>query len=723
MQSRRAVAVLLAVAAFPCLSPWAARSAHGDGGFVPERAYPKLPAIPSQRALLRYRDGVETLIIESSLDGEGQKFGWIIPLPAEPTGFGKASPGLLRTLSICLQPGLTHDLGLFSFGKRSFVGFFVLTCFVAITAFGLVAIVSKLRTLARTIVLLLTLAALALVLPAFGTAGIGGVGRATEIQGVDVKKRVRIGSYDLAVLTARSADALDAWLTRNGFAKIPPAGQPVVSDYAREGWGFVAAKLSREGEGFSTPHPLLMSFPAERPVYPMRLTALAGSKLRLELFVVAEGRAHCDTLDVEYCDVYRDVQRPADPSPSRLRMDRYLWYRGKTFRQRIAHPAAKQLLWPGCVVTKLSRHLTPRQMERDFVLEFREFRPFRRHRYSHYGASQTGVGVAVAIWCIGLLLAVNIKQHKIRGDGGRRYGFRRIVLPLFCLSVLAGGTIYLLLPKVAVARGGRWRFDEHAHKVIFLACRVVSENPGILQSDADTIAQYLAKSFEAEGIRNPFTDSPMLVEDSPGNFTVVKTGSGFGIRAFLPDGRFRGAPLQDGRAADQCAMAPHESGCAVPATSVLRNWHAALRPTPLGPWLVGEVATMPLAPAGCVCALCGRAPAEASRMKRLTSFRTDVSPDCASEGYCQHRRQNRTSGDGAERPPTDAQWGADCMREVTPSSTLRSARLLAPILLLGILLSTGWGGSEALPIAAEKAKLAKGSLERRPKLVGQKVED
>ncbi|MHC4343375.1 MAG: hypothetical protein ACYSUP_01655, partial [Planctomycetota bacterium] len=83
---------------------------YADGKYFPEQAYKATPAIPSQRAILAYKDGIEKLTIESALDGQGREFGWIIPLPAKPTEFEKVSPGLIKTLSLIIQPKITHDL-------------------------------------------------------------------------------------------------------------------------------------------------------------------------------------------------------------------------------------------------------------------------------------------------------------------------------------------------------------------------------------------------------------------------------------------------------------------------------------------------------------------------------------------------------------------------------------------------------------------------------------
>ena len=78
-----------------------------DGVYIPA-AKKKLPEIPIQRALVKYQAGIESLIVESTLDGEGGDYGWIIPVPNKPTRFEKVSPGLLKTMSLQIQPKIHH---------------------------------------------------------------------------------------------------------------------------------------------------------------------------------------------------------------------------------------------------------------------------------------------------------------------------------------------------------------------------------------------------------------------------------------------------------------------------------------------------------------------------------------------------------------------------------------------------------------------------------------
>jgi hypothetical protein len=45
-----------------------------DGCFMPALTL-KLPEIPFQRTLIKYRDEMETMVVEATLDGDGQSFG------------------------------------------------------------------------------------------------------------------------------------------------------------------------------------------------------------------------------------------------------------------------------------------------------------------------------------------------------------------------------------------------------------------------------------------------------------------------------------------------------------------------------------------------------------------------------------------------------------------------------------------------------------------------
>ncbi|MBN1978872.1 MAG: DUF2330 domain-containing protein [Anaerolineae bacterium] len=120
--------------------------------------------------------------------------------------------------------------------------------------------------------------------------------------GVEVVERERVGLYDVSILSADDPAALLEWLDANGYA-FPDEGEPILDSYVRDGgWYFVAARvLPEEAESLDGDvHPLWLSFDAQEPVYPMRLTALVGGAIDVLLYVLADHRMALDGFETEF---------------------------------------------------------------------------------------------------------------------------------------------------------------------------------------------------------------------------------------------------------------------------------------------------------------------------------------------------------------------------------------------------------------------------------------
>ena len=99
---------------------------------------------------------------------------------------------------------------------------------------------------------------------------------------VQVLNRQTTGLFDTVTLKSANPAALLDWLNENGF-QVPSELAPVVADYVRSGWVFVAARLHDEAGG-ATPratHPLRFTFPTSKPVYPLRLTGTGAGSCRI----------------------------------------------------------------------------------------------------------------------------------------------------------------------------------------------------------------------------------------------------------------------------------------------------------------------------------------------------------------------------------------------------------------------------------------------------------
>ncbi len=508
-----------------------APSVYGDGKYYPQRAYKVPPKIPSQRAILVFKDGVEKLTVESAFDGQGQEFGWVVPLPSKPIEFAKMSPGLIKTLSLAIGPKITHDL-------RELLGpFYIVSATLSLCYLFVFAIRPK-RVSSFLINVFLVLLIVDLFMFFFvgflGKAGWqGGVGIAGPISGVKVHQMQEIGSYELAVLEANSAEALEKWLGDNGFTGLEEKDRQIVSDYIVKGWYFVAAKLKRDGDGYSRPHPISMAFASDKLIYPIRLTSTVGSPVYLELFVISDKRAECERLPLELCDQYHFSAEARRDYLSKQFVPGFL---GKKYSQHIGHPDAKKQMWDGCVLSKLCGTLSPNQMSQDIILGLKECRPFRRHYYSHRGASGVGQMFCLGAWCLIPFLLTAVFYNKIKGDGGRKFYIKRVIIPSALFSILLWGTIYLVLPKVEVRTESgrlyhRFRFTrEVALKMQILA----KEHEGFRGMEKEEIDKLVGACFENQ--RNVFIGENLRWEDSPGNFEVLKDERGVVLRIYERDG-------------------------------------------------------------------------------------------------------------------------------------------------------------------------------------------
>jgi hypothetical protein len=317
------------------------------------------PGIPVQRALISHREGVEKLVVESALVDDGQEFAWVIPVPAEPTEFAEADAALLNRFEKATEFYVRN--------KRSLAEFHVAHYFLAAAAgwLGLLLIFKPKPLLAWS--------STGVVYAGLAVAAFFVADRTQEkavmetAESVEILKKATAGSYDLAVVEAASGADLDNWLRNNGYSRMPGGGADIAGAYARAGWVFVAAKLRRDGTGFMRPHPLAITFPCDRPVYPMRLTALARSSVYLQLWVAANQRAVHPALTPVYAEAYT----PAPPrEEQRLGTPREELVAGfEAGRDRIYHEDIEAYLWDGAVVSRLMGRVPESAMDQDFYLE------------------------------------------------------------------------------------------------------------------------------------------------------------------------------------------------------------------------------------------------------------------------------------------------------------------------------------------------------------------
>jgi HEAT repeat protein len=133
-----------------------------------------------------------------------------------------------------------------------------------------------------------------------------------EDAGVKVIQVKTVGAYEVTVLSATNAAALGEWLQAHRFA-FPKEKQEVLDGYIKKQWYFVAAKINPNENGFviarglpktgpdSTAispsirkelangelHPLVISFPSEKCVFPLAISAVNGKPSEVSLYVLS----------------------------------------------------------------------------------------------------------------------------------------------------------------------------------------------------------------------------------------------------------------------------------------------------------------------------------------------------------------------------------------------------------------------------------------------------
>ncbi|WAS99585.1 DUF2330 domain-containing protein [Nannocystis punicea] len=178
--------------------------------------------------------------IQIQYTGDPLKFGWVIPVSAEPD-FAVGSELLFTNLLAATVPtySFTTARDCSDDDDRS------LGC-VAIALDG-------------------------------GFAGSGGVetdGSTEDSGGFEVVKREIVGPFEIVVLKGGSADEVWQWLDAAGYYQDPAAG-PIMQEYLDEGFYFAAAKLLH-GAGVEELQPIVMTYEGTTPCVPLRLTAIAA---------------------------------------------------------------------------------------------------------------------------------------------------------------------------------------------------------------------------------------------------------------------------------------------------------------------------------------------------------------------------------------------------------------------------------------------------------------
>lgn len=184
---------------------------------------------PEQKAVVFFSKGTEQLIISPSYEGPSSNFAWVVPVPSRPK------------VEI-LEGAIFHELA---------------------------RLVSPPPTAGKFVAA--DRAALA------------------EVPAVTVLERKTVGSYDVSVLSANDSGALMRWLSNHKY-HLPEKARAPVNSYIKQRWTFVACRIkapgSAKGLKTGTLAPLKLTFKADGPVYPLRISAANPEPFDLLVYLV-----------------------------------------------------------------------------------------------------------------------------------------------------------------------------------------------------------------------------------------------------------------------------------------------------------------------------------------------------------------------------------------------------------------------------------------------------
>jgi hypothetical protein len=523
---------------------------HADGKVFPTAMIAGEVSVPDQRAIVCWANGQQRLVIETRFEGEGTNFAWVVPLPSVPR-IEVATTGVFRTLEQITRPELRDRVApiwrwILVLGALVWLGANVRPTghievgdmvaatavlvglgagdadhllWATVPALGLLGVVGLFRVgLVQTAISIIFIVLfLVLTFPHTAQSKAGAEG-STAATSVEVVSRQVVGVYDVEVISANDPQALPDWLHLNGYS-LTTGSEPIIEQYAREGWVFAVAKVRRElAHGPSEPHPLSFTFAAQEPVYPLRLTGSAGEPLEVELYVFGDKRAAARGFAVQECRRLEFL--PVGGGP----------YSISRHGMMIRHPLLVSWTSNLLVMTKLSGRLSPDQLERDASMTWHPFREVRQTVYSVRGATTTALNYATGVATMGLVLVWIGRRWRDRVTLNRRWAIGAVLLGLV-VGGLTRGSLEVVDIRIEQSP---WSSSRHVQFQAGVEAQVLLEQEpapdlvalrralGDLVAHGYTNMAYLGGRLapQVTTFTNPYSGTVMVEEDSPGNYML-----------------------------------------------------------------------------------------------------------------------------------------------------------------------------------------------------------
>lgn len=265
------------------------------------------PEIPYQRALILFKDGIETLILQSKYEippANGvASLGWVVPVPAPPevASFhaGYAQDMFMR-LSVVTRSRFTRIKTLVFTAFRYTVGGAALLTFILYILSFQQWLPNRLHANRSRLALFWRWTFVIWLVCLFLSTGNRSRQPAGGDESVSVLSEHSVGIYDVRVIRSNDSGDLISWLNSHEFA-FGEKDRAAFDSYIVSDWCFVAANIRRDEdhergeiatEGLAAP--LILRFPHKSPVYPLMLTGTGGFETEVLLYLASDNKMQCD---------------------------------------------------------------------------------------------------------------------------------------------------------------------------------------------------------------------------------------------------------------------------------------------------------------------------------------------------------------------------------------------------------------------------------------------
>ncbi|WP_329415284.1 DUF2330 domain-containing protein [Nocardia vinacea] len=123
--------------------------------------------------------------------------------------------------------------------------------------------------------------------------------------GPTVLDRVQLGPLEATTLSGGNLDGIRKWLSDNGY-EMRPEVVTTLEPYLREGWSFVAMRLTSVQPLDGAIDPVRLTFDSDRFVYPMRMSSAAKQAQYVHLYALSEHRVRRSDPDATTQSVHVD---------------------------------------------------------------------------------------------------------------------------------------------------------------------------------------------------------------------------------------------------------------------------------------------------------------------------------------------------------------------------------------------------------------------------------